>query len=144
MKSLFFVAFVSAHRHHHHHGHYMSTAQVRAFGDPVIEKEFRDRNAEIAEARSNSLETRWQQTIDSIDPDLDQEMASMVLDEAKRNQAIKRFEAELAAANKSPYYVDTDAIRGNLRALKAEAKEVEKKREMIGHSEFDTPAAEKD
>ena len=49
---------------------------VQVKGDPVILKEFSDRVTEIEEAKKLGLETQWTARIDSIDPNLDQDLAT--------------------------------------------------------------------
>ena len=106
--------------------------------------EFADRKAELATARKDRLQTAWMNRIDNYDPDLDQEMATDVLNAAKRESTIKRLEKKIADAKINGYtdWNNFDTNEQMLRTLKKEQAAVDAKSVALGSSEFDTPAEE--
>ena len=115
-----------------------------AYTEEYVRQEMADRNAEIKEAHKEHLTSKWMNRIDNYDPDLDQEMATDVLNNAKRESTIKRLEKKIADAKINGYtdWNNFDTNEQMLRTLKKEQAAVEAKSVALGSSEFDTPAEE--
>ena len=109
-----------------------------------VRQEMADRNAEIKEAQKEHLTSKWMNRIDNYDPDLDQEMATDVLNAAKREATIKRLEKKISDAKINGYtdWNNFDTNEQMLRTLKKEQAAVDAKSAALGSSEFDTPAEE--
>ena len=115
-----------------------------AYTEDYVRQEMADRNAEIKEAQKEHLTSKWMTRIDNYDPDLDQEMATDVLNAAKRESAIKRLEKKISDAKINGYtdWNNFDTNEQMLRTLKKEQAAVDAKSVALGSSEFDTPAEE--
>ena len=115
-----------------------------AYTEEYFRQEMADRNTEIKEAQKEHLTTKWMTRIDNYDPDLDQEMATDVLNAAKRESAIKRLEKKITDAKINGYtdWNNFDTNEQMLRTLKKEQAGVDAKSVALGSSEFDTPAEE--
>ena len=94
--------------------------------------EFALRRQELKEAgndRTAQITDKWLRRVDSYDPDLDQEMATEVMNAQKRVEAIRRLKAKKASINS--WYSDWDETRMMLNTLEKEQAEYENKNGAI-------------
>ena len=94
--------------------------------DPAAE--FAARRQELKEIGSNKedvLTDKWLRRVDSYDPDIDQEMATEVMNAQKRVEAIRRLKAKKGSINS--WYADFDETSQMLKTLEKEQAEYEAK-----------------
>ena len=104
--------------------------------------EFEDRKAELATLRENELESKWTSRIDNYDPNMDQEMASDVLQNLRRQYAIKKLEDKLANSSPKVFsdFTDFDTTKTMLYTLRKEQAEIDGKLEALRPNDFDGTA----
>ena len=98
-----------------------------------------DIKASGQELKDNVLENKWLSRIDNYDPNMDQEMANDVLNNMRRQYAIKKLEDKLAKTSPGTFdgFNEFDQTKGMLYTLKAEQAAVDAKSESLGPNEFD-------
>ena len=112
-----------------------------SYTEDYLRQEMADRKTELEEARKEHLTSKWMNRIDNYDPDLDQEMATDVLNASKRESAIKRLQAKVDGFKLKGYgdWNDLETSQQMLETLKKEQAGVVAKSAALGSSEFDTP-----
>ena len=84
-------------------------------------EEFAARRQELREwgaDRTQQITDKWMRRVDSYDPDIDQEMATEVMNAQKRVEAIRRLKAKKAQINS--WYPDFDETEAMLKTLEKE------------------------
>ena len=91
-------------------------------------EEFAARKRELkewGEDKEARLTDKWLRRVDSYDPDIDQEMATEVMNAQKRVEAIRRLKAKKSKINS--WYPDFDETADMLKVLEKEQAEYEAK-----------------
>ena len=91
-------------------------------------EEFAARRRELkewGEDKEARLTDKWLRRVDSYDPDIDQEMATEVMNAQKRVEAIRRLKAKKSQINS--WYPDFDETVDMLKVLEKEQAEYEAK-----------------
>merc|ERR1712167_393436 len=96
--------------------HYDKDFMTLLSGAPSLNDEFKARKAELLEAKENRLETAWQARIDNYDPDLDQDMATDIINAHKAHKQKAILENKLK--NMSGFDPDYDAVKGMVKTLR--------------------------
>ena len=89
-------------------------------------EEFAARRKELREwgaDRTQQITDKWMRRVDSYDPDIDQEMATEVMNAQKRLEAIRRLKAKKSTINS--WYPDYDETTEMLKTLEKEQAEYE-------------------
>ena len=83
-------------------------------------EEFAARKQELKESgdKTEQLTDKWLRRVDSYDPDIDQEMATEVMNAQKRVEAIRRLKEKKAQLNS--WYPDYDETKEMLKTLEKE------------------------
>ena len=89
-----------------------------AYTRESIQGEFDMRKEELKDLQVNRLTDKWQARIDNYDPDIDQELATDLLNNSRRHAAIAALDAKVKKM--SPWDGEYDAQRQMLRTLKEE------------------------
>ena len=89
-----------------------------AYTRESIQGEFDMRKEELKDLQVNRLTDKWQARIDNYDPDIDQELATDLLNNSKRHASIAALEKKVKGM--SPWDGEYESQHQMLRTLKEE------------------------
>ena len=86
-----------------------ASINIKSTYDPAVEFAARKEELKAAGDKTEQLTDKWLRRVDSYDPDIDQEMATEVMNAQKRVEAIRRLKEKKGKINS--WYEDYDETR---------------------------------